>query len=123
MKIMVVDDERDVEFLFRQSFRKELRDGVIEFTFSLSGEDALTYLKNLRAMDIVLLLSDINMPGMTGLDLLKKVKTEYPHLKVCMITAYNDEHNYKTAMEFGADDYYTKPVDFQKLKKEVLSLP
>lgn len=122
MKIMVVDDEHDVEFLFRQSFRKELRDGAIEFTFSFSGEDALEYLKTLTSMDIVLLLSDINMPGMNGLDLLKKVKSEYPHLKVCMITAYNDEQNFKTAMEFGADDYYTKPVDFHKLKKEVLAL-
>lgn len=122
MKIMIVDDEHDVEFLFRQSFRKELRDGIIEFTFSFSGEDALAYLKNLGAMDIVLMLSDINMPGMNGLDLLKKVKAEYPHLKVCMITAYSDEHNYRAAMEYGADDYYTKPVDFAKLKKEVLSL-
>lgn len=122
MKIMIVDDEHDVEILFRRSFRKEVRDGIIELTFSFSGEDALAHLQRLGAMDNMLMLSDINMPGMNGLDLLKKVKAEYPHLKVCMITAYNDENNYRAAMEYGADDYYTKPVDFVKLKKEVLSL-
>lgn len=120
MKILIVDDEQDVEFLFRQRFRKELREGTLEFHFAFSGDDALSYLKNLTPLDIVFILSDINMPGMTGLELLKSVKDQFPQLKVCMITAYNDEHNYKTAMEYGAEKYLTKPIDFDKLRKEVL---
>ncbi|HEV8537516.1 MAG TPA: response regulator [Bacteroidota bacterium] len=122
MKILIVDDERDVEFLFRQRFRRELRDGSLEFHFAFSGEDALTFLKNLTPLDIVFILSDINMPGMTGLELLKDVKHHFPQLKVCMITAYGDEQNYKTAMEYGAENYFTKPIDFEKLRKEVLDL-
>ncbi len=122
MKVMVVDDERDVEFLFRQRFRKELREGSIEFFFAFSGEEALNYLGGLAAPDVVLVLSDINMPGMTGLELLKSVKEKFAQLRVCMITAYNDESNYKTAMKFGAEEYLTKPLDFDRLKKDVLAL-
>jgi YesN/AraC family two-component response regulator len=122
MKVMVVDDERDVEFLFRQRFRKEIREGTIEFFFAFSGDEALAYLRSLAAPDVVLVLSDINMPGMTGLELLKLVKEDFSHLRVCMITAYSDETNYKTAMQFGAEEYLTKPLDFDKLKKEVLAL-
>ncbi len=122
MKILIVDDEQDVEFLFRQRFRKELREGLLEFHFAFSGEDALSYLKNLTPLDIVFILSDINMPGMTGLEMLKNVKEYFPQLKVCMITAYSDEQNYKTAMEYGAEKYLTKPIDFEKLRKEVLTV-
>jgi len=120
MKILIVDDEHDVEFLFRQRFRRELREGVLEFHFAFSGEEALAYLKNLTPLDIVFILSDINMPGMTGLEMLKHVKEQFPQLKVCMITAYGDEQNYKIAMEYGAEKYFTKPIDFDKLRKEVL---
>ncbi len=119
---MIVDDERDVEFLFRQRFRRELREGTIQFCFAFSGDEALAYLRSLTTPDVVLILSDINMPGMTGLELLKTVKTHFAQLKVCMITAYGDQHNYQTAMQYGADDYFTKPIDFEKLKKEVLAL-
>ena len=122
MKLLIVDDEHDVEFLFRQRFRRELRDGRLEFHFAFSGEEALSYLKNLSPLDIMFILSDINMPGMTGLELLKNVKGDFPHLKVCMITAYGDDQNYKTAMEYGAEKYFTKPIDFEKLRKEVLVL-
>ncbi len=122
MKVMVVDDERDVEFLFRQRFRKELREGSIEFFFAFSGEEALNYLGGPAAPEVVLVLSDINMPGMTGLELLKSVKEKFSKLRVCMITAYNDETNYNTAMQFGAEEYLTKPLDFDRLKKDVLAL-
>lgn len=122
MKIMIVDDERDVEFLFKQRFRKELRDGRLDFFFAFSGEEALAFLRNLQPLDIVLILSDINMPGMTGLDLLKMVKQDFPQLRVCMITAYGDDHNYQTAMAYGAQQYFTKPIDFDRLRREVLQL-
>jgi len=119
MKIMVVDDEQDVAFLFKQRFRKEVREGLVEFVFALSGDEAFKYLKSFTPPDVVLILSDINMPGMTGIELLKMVKENFPQLKVCMITAYGDEHNFKTAMAYGAAEYFTKPIDFEKLKKEM----
>jgi CheY-like chemotaxis protein len=122
MKVMIVDDERDVEFLFKQRFRKELREGSLEFFFAFSGEDALQYLRGSESLDIVLILSDINMPGMTGLELLRMVRQEYPHLKIYMITAYSDDVNYKTAMDYGAHDYFTKPIDFEKLRREILAI-
>ncbi len=122
MKLMIVDDERDVEFLYRQRFRRELRDGTLDFVFAFSAQEALEKLRMLSPLDVVLILSDINMPGMTGLDLLRAVKTDFPQLKVCMVTAYTDDHNYQTAMTYGADDYFTKPIDFEKLKKEVLAI-
>ena len=119
MKILVVDDEHDVASLFRQKFKQELRDGSIEFEFAFSAEIALDYLKSASAADVVLILSDINMPGMNGLELLRIIKDKYAHLKVVMITAYDDESNYRRAMEYGANEYYTKPIDFEKLKKEL----
>ncbi len=119
-KILVVDDEPDVEWLFRQRFRREIRAGQFGFAFVLSGEEALGYLRRGGAADIVLVLSDINMPGMTGLDLLQAVKDEYPALKVMMITAYGDDRNYRAAMTYGADDYFTKPLDFTTLKEKMV---
>ena len=120
-KIMVVDDEADIELLFRQRFRREIKASKTQFHFALSGEAALNYLQNdRRAGEIVLVLSDINMPGMNGLELLKIVKERFSHLKMFMITAYSDEHNYRTAMEYGADDYLTKPLDFVALKQKIL---
>jgi two-component system, response regulator, stage 0 sporulation protein F len=121
MKIMVVDDEQDVALLFRQRFRKEVKEGLVEFVFTFSGDDALKYLSSISPPDVVLILSDINMPGMTGIELLKMVKERFPHLKVCMITAYSDEHNFKTAMAYGAAEYFTKPLDFEKLRKEMFA--
>lgn len=119
MKIMVVDDEKDVEFLFKQKFRKELKAGQIEFHFAFSAEAALDYLENQGVTDIVLILSDINMPGMNGLELLKIIKEKFLQLRVFMITAYGDEQNYQKSIEYGADDYLTKPIDFDELKKKI----
>jgi two-component system response regulator (stage 0 sporulation protein F) len=121
MKIMIVDDEKDVEILFRQQFRKEVRDGRIELCYAFSGEQALEYLQTVNPPDVVCILSDINMPGITGLDLLRVVKDKYPNIRVSMITAYGDEQNYQTAMSTGAENYFTKPIDFEQIKKEVLN--
>ena len=116
MKILVVDDETDVRFLFEQRFRKEIRNHELDFDFAYSGEDALKYL-NLHAREAVLILSDINMPGMSGLELLKQIKLKYekPPPIVMMITAYGDDENYKQAIQIGADDFLTKPIDFTLL--------
>lgn len=116
MKVMVVDDEADVRLLFEQRFRKEIRAGLIEFYFALSAADALTFLEGHE--EDVLILSDINMPGMNGLQLLKAVKQDFPAIKVAMITAYSNQY-YKDAMASGADHYYTKPIDFPQLKNEL----
>jgi CheY-like chemotaxis protein len=120
MKILVVDDEQDMQFLFQQKFRKEIRDGIVDFAFATSGELALDYLK-LNHQEAVLILSDINMPGMSGLELLDHIKQEYhtPPPIVMMITAYGDEENYNQAMKLGADDFLTKPVDFTMLKEKL----
>jgi CheY-like chemotaxis protein len=119
MKIMVVDDEQDMKLLFEQRFRKEIKAGQVAFLFAFSGEEARDYLKSTRAEDINQILSDINMPGMNGLELLKWIKENYPELKVAMITAYGDQNNYKQALEYGCDDYMTKPIDFSQLKEKV----
>ena len=120
MKILVVDDERDIQTLFEQRFRKEIRDKFLEFAFAFSGEDALTYL-NLHEHETVLILSDINMPGMSGLELLGHIKQKYmkPPPVVMMITAYGDAENFNTAKRLGADDFLTKPVDFTLLKEKL----
>jgi CheY-like chemotaxis protein len=121
MKIMVVDDEEDVQLLFRQKFRKEIKQGQIEFHFAFSAKEALEYLDSQPENCVVLILSDINMPGMNGLELLKIIKEKFPNLKVFMITAYGDEENYTIAMEYGADDYLHKPVEFDNLKDKILN--
>lgn len=121
MKIMIVDDERDVEVLFRQQFRREVKEGRVELCYAFSGEEALHYLNTVNPPDVVCILSDINMPGITGLDLLKAVKEKYPKIRVSMITAYGDEVNYRTAMSTGAEHYFTKPIDFEQVKKDVLN--
>lgn len=124
MKILVVDDESDVKILFEQRFRKEIRNGEFLFAFANSGEEALAYLNN-HEHEVVLILSDINMPGMSGLELLQKIKEMYavPPPVVMMITAYGDEDNYNRSLSLGADDFLTKPLDFtllkDKLKKQV----
>ena len=122
MKILVVDDERDIQTLFEQRFRKEIRDKTVEFVFKFSGEEALDYLSNhAHEQEAILILSDINMPGMSGLELLKHIKQKYhtPPPVVMMITAYGDGENYRIAQELGADDFLTKPVDFNLLKEKL----
>lgn len=123
MKILVVDDEKDVQVLFEQRFRKEIRDKEMEFAFAFSGEDALVYMND-HEHEAVLILSDINMPGMSGLELLEKIKNKYlkPPPLVMMITAYGDPENIKTAKELGADDFLTKPVDFISLKEKLKAI-
>jgi len=123
MKILVVDDEKDIRILFEQRFRKEIRNGEMEFVFAFSGEDALVYL-NQHEHEAVLILSDINMPGMSGLELLGHIKHKYlkPPPLVMMITAYGDAENFKIAKELGADDFLTKPVDFNSLKEKLKTI-
>ena len=120
MKILVVDDERDIQTLFEQRFRKEIKSGLVEFVFAFSGEDALLKL-NRWEHEAMLILSDINMPGMSGLQLLESVKKKYvkPPPVVMMITAYGDSENHRIAKELGADDFLTKPVDFNALKEKL----
>lgn len=119
---MVVDDERDVEHLFRQKFRREIRKKEIDLKFAFSGEEAVEILNSLSPLDVVLLLSDINMPGMNGFDLLKVVKSDYPQLRVYMVSAYGDEKNYDTAITLGADAFLNKPVNFVELKEKIFNL-
>lgn len=120
MKILVVDDETDVRSLFEQRFRKEIRGGEMEFAFAYSGEEALNYL-NQHEHEAVLILSDINMPGMSGFELLRHIKAKYeqPPPMVMMITAYGDPENQNQAMKLGADDFLTKPIDFSLLKEKL----
>ena len=123
MKILVVDDEKDVKVLFEQRFRKEMRSGEMEFVFAFSGEEALTTLTQFDH-EAVLILSDINMPGMSGLELLKRIKEKHhePPPVVMMITAYGDADNYNSAMRLGADDFLTKPLDFSTLKEKLKAI-
>jgi len=120
MKILVVDDEKDMQTLFEQRFRREIRTGDMQFAFAFSVEEALNYVHK-HEHEVVLILSDINMPGMSGLVLLEKIKQEFsiPPPVVMMITAYGDSENYSRAMQLGADDFLTKPVDFVLLKEKL----
>ena len=116
MKVLVVDDELDVKDLFLQQFRKEIKTGLITTIFAHSGAEALDVLAVKDPMDIVLIMSDINMPGMTGFELLKIVKEKFPELKVYMVSAYGDSANMEKARSIGADGFIPKPVDFENLK-------
>ena len=123
MKILVVDDETDVQFLFQQRFRREIRNMEIEFVFAFSGEEAITMLRSMEH-EAVLILSDINMPGMSGLELLEFIKKDYlkPPPLVMMITAYGDDENFNTAKRLGADAFLTKPLDFTMLKTKLKNI-
>jgi two-component system, chemotaxis family, chemotaxis protein CheY len=120
MKVLVVDDEKDMQALFLQRFRKEIQTGELSFDFAFTGEDALKYLA-MNQEEAVLILSDINMPGMSGLELLKRIKEKYstPPPVVMMITAYGDKGNFIEAMHLGANDFLTKPLDFKELKEKL----
>lgn len=122
MHIMVVDDEPDIQLLFEQRFRKEIRSGEMQFHFAFSGDEALNVLGSSEGTDLVLILSDINMPGMSGLDLLKEIRVQRPSLPVFMITAYDDREKYESAMASGANDYIAKPIDFSELKEKMRAL-
>ncbi len=115
-RLLLVDDEPDAIELFRQSFRREIRAGHYDIRFATSGEKALALLAAGGADEHILLLCDINMPGMSGLDLLREVRNRWPRLRVIMITAYGDAGNRRRALEDGASGFVTKPVDFAFLK-------
>ena len=120
MKLLIVDDEQDVQWLFEKRFRREQRSGELDMHFAYSGEEALTLLQQARMNDLKLVMTDINMPGTSGIDLLKIIKEEYPGLPVIVITAYDDAKNRMAAYRNGADDYINKPIDFVKLKEKLM---
>lgn len=122
MKILIVDDEKDVETLFRQKFRKEIKSKELHLNFAFSGNEALEILNRKNPPDVVYVFSDINMPGMTGLELLEKIKERFPKITVSMISAYGDSENYNKAINSGAKQFFTKPIDFVSLKKEIKQL-
>jgi CheY-like chemotaxis protein len=122
IKILMVDDEPDAEMLFRQNFRREIRKGVYEFLFAQSGQQALDLLASDEALDLLVVLSDINMPGMTGVELLETVKSRWPDLQMMMITAYGDVGTEESVTQKGARQLVSKPVDFAHLKSELLEL-
>ena len=117
--ILVVDDEPDVEVLFRQQFRRDLRTGRFVMEFAQSAPAALQRIGEAEGVSLILILSDINMPGMTGLELLPKAKALRPNVPVITITAYGDEDTKRTALERGAETLLTKPIDFTALRAEI----
>lgn len=117
--ILVVDDEPDVEQLFRQQFRRDIRAGRFLMDFAQSGDSALRKINDADAVPLILILSDINMPGMSGLEMLPKAKAARPDVPVIMITAYGDDDTRRIAIEGGADTLLTKPIDFVALRNEI----
>ena len=117
--ILVVDDEPDVEVLFRQHFRRDLREGRFTMEFAQSGDWALQRIRDAAGVSLILILSDINMPGMTGLELLPKAKAARPDVPVIMITAFGDAETKRKALESGAEALFTKPIDFLLLRNEI----
>jgi CheY-like chemotaxis protein len=122
VSILIVDDEPDVAELFRQRFRREARQGTYVLHFAASGEEALDKLSNGVRPELIVILSDINMPGMDGLSLLREIKRQRPDLPVMMVTAYGDDERRRRATEYGAAEFITKPVDFDHLKEELRRL-
>jgi CheY-like chemotaxis protein len=117
--VSLLDDEPDVEMLFRQQFRRDLREGRFAMEFAQSGEMALRRIADAKGVSLILILSDINMPGMTGLELLPKAKAARPDVPVIMITAYGDADTKRKALENGAEALLTKPIDFMALRSEI----
>ena len=123
VSILTVDDEADVAELFRQHFRREVRQGLYVLHFADSAEEALQMLAGGIRPQLIVILSDINMPGMDGLSLLREIKRQRPGLPVMMVTAYGDEERRRQAEAAGALQFLTKPVDFDLLKEELRRLP
>lgn len=117
--ILVVDDEPDIELLFRQQFRRDLRDGRFVMKFAQSAQGALQLITDATNASLILILSDINMPGMSGLDLLPQAKAARPEVPVIMITAYGDADTRRKALANGADAFLTKPIDFAVVRGEI----
>lgn len=122
MKFLVVDDEKDVEMLFRQKFRREIKEGLVDMAFAFSGKEALDVINSTQPPDVMYIFSDINMPGMSGLELLRIVQDQHPAIKVSIISAYGDKENYQKAMNAGAKEFFTKPIDFDSIKEEIFQL-
>ena len=118
-RILMVDDEPDAQELFRQNFRREIRNGVYTFDFALSGEAALELLTGGTPPKVVMVLSDINMPGMSGIELLAEIRKNWPEVGVFMITAYGDGATESRARDLGAIRFLTKPIDFAVLKDDL----
>jgi CheY-like chemotaxis protein len=123
VSILVVDDEPDVAELFRQQFRRETRQGTYVMHFAGSGEQAMDMLADEIRPELIVILSDINMPGMDGLQLLDEIKQRRPDLPVMMVTAYGDHERRERAHQLGASEFITKPVDFAQLKERLRELP
>jgi len=117
--VLVVDDEPDVELLFRQQFRHDLRAGRFTMEFAQSGEMALQRIADATGVSLILILLDINMPGMSGLELLPKAKAARPDVPILMITAYGDAETKRKALQRGAQGLFTKPLDFGLLRSEI----
>ena len=122
LSILIVDDEPDVAELFRQRFRREVRQGLYVLHFAGSGEEALERLDTGIRPELIVILSDINMPGMDGLTLLRAIKEQHPDMPVMMVTAYGDDERRRQASEFGAAEFITKPVDFESLRQQLRQL-
>jgi DNA-binding NtrC family response regulator len=118
-RILVVDDEADVEALFRQQFRREIRDGRFRMDFARSAAEALQLIDAVDGETLILILSDINMPGTSGLNLLPKVRAARPDVPVIMITAYGDAETKRKVLEGGAEALFTKPIDFLALRNDI----
>ena len=123
VSILIVDDEPDMADLFRQRFRRETREGTYVLHFALSAQEALDRLDTGIEPQLIVILSDINMPGMDGLALLREIKRMRPDIPVMMVTAYGDEERRERASEYGAAEFITKPVDFDFLKGQLRQLP
>ena len=123
VSILVVDDESDVADLFRQRFRREVRQGLYVLHFASSGEEALQMLTEGIRPELIVILSDISMPGMDGLTLLREIKERWSDLPVMMVTAYGDDERRRQARAHGAVEFITKPVDFNLLKTQLRRLP
>ena len=122
VSILVVDDEPDVADLFRQRFRREARNGTYVMHFANSGKEALDKLATGIEPQLIVILSDINMPVMDGLELLRQIKTQRPDLPVMLVTAYGDDERRRLACKYGAAEFITKPVDFDLLKTQLRDL-
>ena len=122
VSLLVVDDEPDVPALFRQQFRREAKEGAYVLHFAHSGVEALDQLAGDIRPEPIVILSDINMPGMDGLALLREIKTRRPELVVMMVTAYGDDERRRRAAEWGACEFLAKPIDFELLKQQLRQL-